>query len=387
MKVQNVQLHNRVKHPSFNGKIIDAHTHVGTYTDGLFGTCDKFEARHFREILSHPISGGEDTVEKIIVSNLDCINNKIPNLEQKAKQKGMQLRYLNELEGNREMLKIADEFPILKPLAVCQPNETINANNIRALLKEGNFYGLKFHPLHMKLAADDIKYDDYMRVADENKFPCLFHTDGVSCKFSSPEQVYELAKRHPKVPVILAHMGAGEESHSRAVKVLMDSIEKGDALIYADISWVDDGRPEKKVILDTLEKLQHTSKGDMTERLLFGTDAPLGKFGADGIKDPHYYRRNIEQIKTAIKGRFKNAEELINKLFYENAQELFFNKSWAKKMKTGGIKGALNKFASTKTGALIVGGLLALGTGINAGIQALKSKPETIARPSLKIMA
>lgn len=388
MKVQNVQLQNRVNHPVFNGKIIDAHTHVGTYTDGLFNTCDKFEARHFKEILSHPISGGEDIVEKIIVSNLDCINNKIPQLEAKAKQKGIQMRYLNELDGNREMLRISNELPILKPLAVCQPNETVNANNIRAVLKEGTFFGLKFHPLHMKLAADDVKYDDYMRVAEEYKFPCLFHTDGVRCAYSSPEQTYALAKRHPKVPVILAHMGAGEDSHSRAVKVLLDSIENGDALLYADISWVDDGKADKRVILDTLEKLQHTSKGDMTERLLFGTDAPLGKFGADGIKDPQYYRKNIEQIKTAIKGRFKNAEELINKVFYENAQELFFTKNWAKKMKPGGgIKNAINKFASTKTGALVVGGLLALGTGINAGIQALKSKPEKLARPSLKLIA
>lgn len=386
MKVPNVQLHNRVN-PNFNGKIIDAHTHVGTFTDGLFGTCDKFEIRHFQDILSQPISGGADTVEKIIVSNLDCINNKIPALEEKARQKGIQLKYLNEIDGNRDMLKISQQFPILKPLAVCQPNETANAKQIRSVIREGTFYGLKFHPLHMKLAADDYKYDDYMRVAQENHFPCLFHTDGVRCPYSSPEQVYELAKRHPKVPVILAHMGAGEESHSRAVKVLLDSIEKGDALIYADISWVDDGKPEKKVILDTLEKLQHTSKGDMTNRLLFGTDAPLGKFGADGMKDPQYYRKNIEQIKTAIRGRFNNAEALINKLFYENAQELFFTKNWAKSAASGGIKGAIKKFAASKTGAIIIGGVLALGTGLNAAIQAFKTKPESITQNSLKIIA
>lgn len=386
MKVQNVQLHNRVS-PSFNGKIIDAHTHVGTFTDGLFGTCDKFEIRHFKDILSQPISGGADTVEKIIVSNLDCIDNTIPALREKAKQKGLKLQYLNELDGNRDMLKIAEQFPILKPLAVCQPNETVNANQIRQIVREGKFYGLKFHPLHMKLAASNPKYDDYMRVAEENNFPCLFHTDAVRCPYSSPEQVYELAKRHPKVPVILAHMGAGEESHSRAVKVMLESIEKGDALIYADISWVDDGKPEKKVILDTLEKLQHTSKGDMTSRLLFGTDAPLGKFGADGMKDPQYYRKNIEQIKSAIKGRFKNAESIINKLFYENAQELFFTKNWAKKSKSSGsITSAIKKFAASKAGALIIGGALALGTGINAGIQALKANPEVLTHQSLKIM-
>ena len=97
----------------------------------------------------------------------------------------------------------------------------------------------------MKLAANDAKYDDYMKVAEQNNLPCLFHCDAAGCKYSSPEQIYELAKRHPKVPVILAHLGAGEDSHSRAVKVLLDSINKGDATIYADISWVDCNSSDK----------------------------------------------------------------------------------------------------------------------------------------------
>ena len=65
----------------------------------------------------------------------------------------------------------------------------------------------------------------------------------------------------------------------------------------------------------------------MTSRLLFGTDAPIGKFGARGMYDPNYYGENIKQIKTAIENVFKEqSHSIINKLFYDNAKQLFFSK-------------------------------------------------------------
>ena len=66
---------------------------------------------------------------------------------------------------------------------------------------------------------------------------------------------------------------------------------------------------------------------------------------------------------------------------------MFFTKNWAKSAASGGIKGAIKKFAASKTGAIIIGGVLALGTGLNAAIQAFKTKPESITQNSLKIIA
>lgn len=307
------------------GKIIDAHAHLGIFADGMNNTCDRFEMQHFQRILAHLPDGV--IIEKIIVSNLNCIDNVSPEMEEKLIEKGLKWTLLNEIDGNREILNIIKENPILKPLAVCQPDKTENADNIRRILKEGQFYGLKFHPLHMKLEADNEKYDDYLNAAEENNLPCLFHCDAAGCPYSSPEQIYTLAKRHPKVPIILAHLGGGEPAHLRAQNVLLDSINNGTALLYADISWVDCNSPEKKNITDALRRLQNTKKGDMTSRLLFGTDAPIGKFGARGMYDPNYYGENIKQIKTAIENVFKEqSHSIINKLFYDNAEQLFFSK-------------------------------------------------------------
>ena len=311
-----------------SGKIIDAHAHLGTFADGMNNTCDKFEMQHFNRILSQMKKSREGTIEKIIVSNLNCIDNVTTEMEKKLKEKGLDRTFLNEIDGNREILDIAKENSILKPLAVCQPDRTKNADNIRQMLQEGKFYGLKFHPLHMKLEADSEKYDDYMLAAEENNLPCLFHCDAAGCKYSSPEQIYNLAKRHPKVPVILAHLGGGEPTHSRAQKVLLESINNDTALLYADISWVDCNSSEKKNITDALLRLQNTQKGDMTCRLMFGTDAPIGKFGADGMYEENYYCETVRQIKAAIRSVFKEKSRLIiDKLFYHNAEELYFKRS------------------------------------------------------------
>ena len=58
----------------------------------------------------------QDNVEKVIVSNLDCL---IRN--------GMK----NELEGNKALLDFCAKNPLYNPLAVCQPSKTGgNAANI-----------------------------------------------------------------------------------------------------------------------------------------------------------------------------------------------------------------------------------------------------------------
>lgn len=308
-------------------KIIDAHAHVGIFADGLNNTCDKFEAYHLERIRSILFKNDGILIEKFLVSNLNCIDNVSPQMYGKLREKGLEKIFLNELDGNREMLAIADKHSILKPLVVCQPDRTENADNIRKILKEGKFYGLKFHPMHMKLEASNPRYDDYLKVAQENQLPCLFHCDAAGCQYSSPEEIYTLAKRHPKVPLILAHLGGGEPTHSRAVNVLLEAIEKDDAALYADISWVDCNSPDRPHIIDVIRKLQNTPKGDMTSRLLFGTDAPIGKFGADSMYEPNYYGETILQIKSAIKEAFKeHSSSIIKNLFYNNTENLFFKK-------------------------------------------------------------
>ena len=47
--------------------------------------------------------------------------------------------FKNELDCNLQMLKVAKQYPKLKPLAVCQPNISEDEKTIRKLLKENSF--------------------------------------------------------------------------------------------------------------------------------------------------------------------------------------------------------------------------------------------------------
>lgn len=345
---------------NFTGKIIDAHAHLGTFIDGFRHTVDKFTVQDFVEISNSTINNGEDILEKVIVSNLDGVYQNPDGFEDVLTKKGLSLQYLSEYDANMNIYRECQKNPILKPLAICQPERHADASEIKKVLLQGEFFGLKFHPEYTKVGAENSIYEPYMKLADEFKLPCLFHCDASGSNFSSPRQIYELAKKFPKVPVILAHLGAGsDECHQKAIDVILESIKNNDANLYADISWVDCTSSNKRVIVSALQQLQNSAKGDMTGRLLFGTDAPIGDFGAEGFKDVNYYSNNVRDIKNSIKNAFGNsADDIINKLFYQNAEDLFF----APKNVEDFVETPVNQIKNNKFGKFVIGVITVIGT-------------------------
>ena len=68
MQISN-SLANTYNKPNFNGKIIDSHVHCGKWTNDLFSTNDVLD------FFSKKLNRGKDTVDRVIISNLDCIIN------------------------------------------------------------------------------------------------------------------------------------------------------------------------------------------------------------------------------------------------------------------------------------------------------------------------
>ena len=301
-------------------KIIDAHVHTGVWL-GTRYNLEKLEA-----IMQKPLLNG-DTVEKMVVSNMFC-NIRDENTD--------------EFTGNTELLDIVGSRPQFLPLAVCQPRKG-SVSKIRELFNEnpGRFAGLKFHPDHQALVASDEKYEPYLAFAQENGLPCLFHCgiawEGYalveeSRRHSSAEAIYQIARKFPRVPVVLAHLGAGGPVvHEKTVSVLLESLEKKDAKLYTDISWVDWETKEKATIVELVKKLKERNALD---RLLFGTDAPIGEF--ETLKENggwRLYSAVVADIKNAIKNDTNPAfdvADIIHKVFYQNAQKLFEKKLLAK---------------------------------------------------------
>ncbi len=307
---------NRISSISFMSKIIDSHAHVGRHDGNNYNKNDL-------DIFVKSTLPNKDTVEKFIVSDLDVLHS----------SKG-------EYEGNKaaaELFKNNDKFALL---ASCSPKDG-DVKNIKKLFKENpdTFMGLKFHSDIQQLDLSNKKYELYMEFAAKNNLPCLFHSqvntlpDGKvnqSVKhIADPENIYSLAKKYPKTPVVMAHLGAGwREAHDKAIDILIESIKKGDANLYADISWVDIDEPQEHIV-KAIKRLKGIGEKDwrfcdQSFRLMFGSDAPLARFkGNDAL---NIYTDFIERIKSSIKNDKdlkSDANSIIDDLFYNNAKKLY----------------------------------------------------------------
>ncbi|MBE7710787.1 MAG: hypothetical protein E7Z92_01470 [Cyanobacteria bacterium SIG31] len=276
--------------------IIDSHVHYGNSLWGNFSPEDLIN-----------IIG--ENIEFAICSNLEGIDS--PNFK-------------FELECNEQMLETAKKFPKLKPLYVCQPNLTENIEIAKEFLKNhSEFIGLKIHPECMKLPADSEKYNKYLELAREFKKPCLYHSGHIKSRFSSPKLIYKKAQEFPDVPIILGHLSTGpKESHIEAINILLDSIENEKATLYVDTSWIDfayeklNESYEDTIML--IEALKNTTKGDFTNRILWASDSPVGKFN----QDKKSYAYNIQVFKSRIKEHFQD-ETLLKNLLSKNAKNLY----------------------------------------------------------------
>ena len=344
---------------SFTGRIIDAHMHSGRW----WRQSTLYDHTNDIDTFTKQSLPNGDTVEKAVVSNLDCMV--------RVEHPGEPAKFLlNELDGNRRLLEIAKGNTKLIPLATCQPGYG-NVENIKTLFKENPsaFAGLKFHSEQLAIPADAEVYTPYMEFAQREKLPCLFHSGqtydspaGVATFVSKPVQIYNMAKKYPDIPVIMAHLGGNDEKNTiAAVDYIIQSVKNNDSRLYADISWVDCDNPTKPTLLAVIKKLKSENALD---RIMFGTDAPIGRFGFWGenyVKPIDAYTNNINDIKKMITDNFgEEADSIIDRIFYKNANDMFVERNWAKPVNVGKNK---NKI-SMKGKFGIIAGLVVVGLGI-----------------------
>ena len=270
-------------------KYIDMHVHIGSWSPDRTVLSKNFLLNVMKQ----------NSVSAFCISTLDCID---MDLSTKRTPK-------SEIDGNKELIEMFKDIPEARFLCVCEPNNG-NANNIKKLLEEypKKFCGLKIHPLCHQVSASSSLYDPYMQVAEEFDLPCLFHSGHIDCPYSSPILIYELAKRHKRVPVILGHLSTGGLSSKKAaIKIMKQAKNHDDANLYADISWCD-----MDSIIKAISKVGE-------DRIMFATDAPLGIFG-----DAMHYAHFADAVERAILGNFSDmAEDILEKVFYSNAKNLF----------------------------------------------------------------
>jgi len=143
-----------------------------------------------------------------------------------------------------------------------------------------NLAGLKLHPMVECFRPDHPFFAKFFKKAAELNLPTLFHTgDG----FSSPGLIFAIAKKYPKLPIILGHLKEG-----------CLSVMKNAENVYVETSGTIPEFVEMAVEIDA-------------DRVLFGSDAP-------------YYRY---QVQMAVIDAARISSKKKRKVYYDNFCRLF----------------------------------------------------------------
>ncbi|MGB9756442.1 MAG: amidohydrolase family protein [Candidatus Bathyarchaeales archaeon] len=140
--------------------------------------------------------------------------------------------------------------------------------------------GVKLHPMVECFRPDHPFFHKFFKKTNALNLPILFHSgDG----FSSPGLILKVAKKYPKIPIILAHLREGSVNALRECEN-----------VYVETSGTLPDFIELSVDIDE-------------NRVLFGSDIP-------------YYRYPTQ---IAIVEAAEISQKTKRKIFYENLQKLF----------------------------------------------------------------
>lgn len=263
-------------------QIIDIHAHIGDFAGFDLSDATLLENLQERGIL------------KAFISNIDCAA--LPGVTQNLDEKTANDRTVQTVRAHPELLRgLLWVRPEEKNTALAATflNMTISERNNKKL-----FVGMKFHPDMNKFPADNATVDPFLKLCQQFHIPAVFHCGG-SRQLSSPQLIYNAAKRHPKVPVVLYHMGFNTD-HRDAIECARQALTKGDANLYVETSQCD-----ADAVLRALKTLG-------SSRVLFGTDATY--FGKE-----HY--AHYEDMVEVLKKQLSNED--FKKVVHQNAVKLF----------------------------------------------------------------
>ncbi len=160
-------------------------------------------------------------------------------------------------EGNRELAQAVAAHPELLGYV------TINLNyadegiaEVDRYRRMPGFVGAKIHPMYSRQPLSSPAGRKVVAALAERRFPLLVHT--YSSAVENPWAVVPVAKEHPELTIIMAHMGGDQ---------WRDGIEaaKQSANLYVDpcATWAD------------ADKVAWAVRELGAERVLFGSDYPL----------------------------------------------------------------------------------------------------------------
>lgn len=338
MKIQSISYDS----PSFTSsrKKFDVQGHIGSMHDGLHNCNSYYNVQNIIDTVE------PHNVKKVLVSSVSALNPEGSDL------------FKSELNGAKEMSMVTgNENVKIYPLISCQPGIAKDTSVVEKLLEGTKFYGMKFHPTNTKKSVKDNFeiYSKYLDLAEKKGLPCVFHStaDGMS----DPAEIIKLAEKHPKLPVVLYHIDlmAQPERMKKTIDNIAESLNGKKSNLFVDISWLTPlfgkGEENKNIINHALEKLG-------ADRIMFGSDAPIAEMGVKA-KYGEFADFVENTVKEFYKDKPEDLEKALNKIFYDNAQEVFIDKKWCKPVSDKVVK--KSKLSASQKGWIAAGAVAAAG--------------------------
>ncbi len=188
-------------------------------------------------------------------------------------------------------------------------NHVENRRNIEKILNKSEIkppFGFKFHSLAAQKPIGSLYGSRTMSLIDSIKGVVLFHTG--KDEFSSPNQIYTLAKRYRSVSFIAAHFGSLDEEFLSKIKDYEN--------VYIDTSILSDLIKRIGVNNSQFEEVisRTISKFGLENKLLFGSDYPWTKLvGTSPEKERFLLLNSNLPLQIKEKWMFKTAEHLFEK--------------------------------------------------------------------------
>ncbi len=273
--------------------IIDAHAHIGHLEDA--GQAKDFPV----EMLIRLMDQCEERIDLALISNLIGGGAESDQREANKHTKDAVMKYPDRLRG----LVWVNPYRSQGRQGGLLGSDLSNTCECLRDARDGEnryiFVGIKFHPFLNKYNFEEGKVGGFLELAQEYDVPVAVHT--AYDDYSRPEQVADVASRFPDINFILYHAGLAPPDEETGIRVL-DRVGSQDNL-YIDISWL------------KYERLKY-ALDKMPERVLFGTDLPLG--------GPEHYNVYFTDLKRYFNETDKEAAQpKRSMLMHDNSQKLF----------------------------------------------------------------
>ena len=229
--------------------IIDCHTHLNRYEDGVWATLpERYDAlkKEMRE----------NRVDYALILTSYLVNENRPSV--------------------REVLEVIDDDPHLGVIAGVSYHNYRAADlaDLRTLLREDRIKGLKLYPGYETFYVHDPRMRVVYELAAEFGVPVMIHTGDTfdpkgKVKYAHPLEVDEVAVDHREVTFVICHLG------NPWVTDAMEVIYKNENVV-GDISGLTLGKFEERFEEYMLQQLRAVvAFAGNPSSLLFGTDWPI----------------------------------------------------------------------------------------------------------------